>query len=137
VIDGARAATWETLGRLVGSADGKKLRVLAQSMALDVLLAHANHHHHHLSPRYQLVRRGGGSLALDVVDVELEPYQSSSIVSPGPRIAFAASRPLVTAPSMQGMSTPVLTQSPAKQRLSRPWGAAMGRCARVPGFIST
>ncbi|GAB4207573.1 MAG: hypothetical protein OHK0013_25340 [Sandaracinaceae bacterium] len=66
------AATWETLSRLVGSADGKKLRVLVQSMALDVLLAHANHHLHLLAPRYQLVRRGSGSLALDVVDGELD-----------------------------------------------------------------
>jgi exonuclease SbcC len=77
----SQAATWETLARLVGSADGKKLRVLVQSMALDALLSHANHHLHVLAPRYQLARRTGGSLALDVVDGDLDgaPRATSSL----------------------------------------------------------
>ncbi|MBN8612956.1 MAG: hypothetical protein J0L92_20360, partial [Deltaproteobacteria bacterium] len=75
------ARTWETLSRLVGSADGKKLRVLVQSMALDILLAHANQQLRSLAPRYQLGRRGGGSLALDVIDADLDggPRATSSL----------------------------------------------------------
>ena len=75
------ARTWETLSRLVGSADGKKLRVLVQSMALDILLAHANEQLRSLAPRYQLGRRGGGSLALDVIDADLDggPRATSSL----------------------------------------------------------
>ncbi len=91
------ARTWETLSRLVGSADGKKLRVLVQSMALDILLAHANAQLRGLAPRYQLTRRasaagvsspsvawapaGPGSLALDVLDADLEggPRSTSSL----------------------------------------------------------
>ena len=77
------ARTWEVLARLVGSADGKKLRVVVQSMALDILLAHANEQLRALAPRYRLVRRTTqpGSLALDVTDAEIEggPRATSSL----------------------------------------------------------
>jgi exonuclease SbcC len=77
------AATWEQLTRLVGSADGKKLRLVVQSMALEILLAHANQQLRVLAPRYRLARRTTqpGSLALDVLDVDLEggPRATSSL----------------------------------------------------------
>jgi exonuclease SbcC len=77
------AATWERLARLVGSADGKKLRLVVQSIALDILLAHANQQLRVLAPRYRLARRTTqpGSLALDVLDAELEggPRATSSL----------------------------------------------------------
>lgn len=79
----AEVATWETLSRLIGSADGKKLRRIVQSMALDLLLSHANQQLLSLAPRYRLVRHAtqAGSLALDVLDSELEggPRATSSL----------------------------------------------------------
>ena len=77
------AETWEGLARLIGSADGKKLRLVVQSMALDILLAHANQQLRVLAPRYRLARRATqpGSLALDVLDADLEggPRATSSL----------------------------------------------------------
>lgn len=77
----SEAATWETLSRLIGSADGKKLRVIVQSMALDLLLSHSNVQLHTLAPRYRLVRRSAQSMALDVIDAELGggPRSTSSL----------------------------------------------------------
>lgn len=80
------AQTWDSLTRAMGSADGKKLRVLVQSIALDVLVAHANRHLDALAPRYQLVRRTQSSLGLDVIDGELDPTpRSTSSLSGGER----------------------------------------------------
>ena len=82
----AEAQTWDGLTRAMGSADGKKLRVLVQSIALDVLVAHANRHLDALAPRYQLVRRTESSLGLDVIDGELDPTpRSTSSLSGGER----------------------------------------------------
>jgi exonuclease SbcC len=80
------AQTWDALTRAMGSADGKKLRVLVQSIALDVLVLHANKHLDALAPRYQLVRRTEGTLGLDVIDGELDPTpRSTSSLSGGER----------------------------------------------------
>lgn len=58
---------WERLRELMGSADGKKLRVFAQGLTLDVLVALANGRLAAMSDRYQLARAGDG-LDLAVVD---------------------------------------------------------------------
>lgn len=62
---------WETLSDLVGSANGAKLRVFAQSLTLEILLDHANHHLRELAPRYSLARVPGEDLALMVIDHEM------------------------------------------------------------------
>lgn len=67
----ARLGVWETLSDLIGSANGAKLRVFAQSLTLELLLEHANHHLAELAPRYSLSRVPGEDLALMVVDHEM------------------------------------------------------------------
>lgn len=66
-----QAAVWAELNGLIGSASGHKFRVFAQSMTLDLLLAHANHHLRDLAPRYRLERVPDEDLALQVVDRDL------------------------------------------------------------------
>lgn len=61
---------WSRLSTLIGSADGKKLRHLAQEVTLDLVLAHANEHLRELARRYQLVRLTEG-LHIVVEDAEL------------------------------------------------------------------
>jgi exonuclease SbcC len=52
----AKAATWSALSDVIGSADGARFRVFAQSLTLDALLVHANAHLATLAPRYRLER---------------------------------------------------------------------------------
>ncbi len=65
------ARLWGELSALIGSADGKKFRTFAQSLTLDVLLAHANGHLAGLAPRYRLQRVPGSDLDLQVVDQDM------------------------------------------------------------------
>ncbi len=67
----ARAHTFRALSDLIGSADGKKFRVFAQSLTLDSLLAGANLHLADLAPRYLLQRVPGHDLDLQIVDRDL------------------------------------------------------------------
>lgn len=60
---------WQRLNGLIGSADGKKFRRFAQGLSLDVLVRHANTHLERLSERYQLARREGEELGLEIVDL--------------------------------------------------------------------
>ncbi|MCG8418260.1 MAG: AAA family ATPase [Proteobacteria bacterium] len=66
-----RARLYSTLAELIGSADGKKFRVFAQSLTLDALLASANHHLEDLASRYRLIRVPGNDLELQVVDRDM------------------------------------------------------------------
>ncbi len=66
-----RVRVFRTLSDLIGSADGKKFRVFAQSLTLDSLLAGANAHLKDLAPRYLLERVPGHDLDLQVVDRDL------------------------------------------------------------------
>ncbi len=66
-----RVRIFRTLSDLIGSADGKKFRVFAQSLTLDSLLAGANQHLKDLAPRYLLERVPGHDLDLQVVDRDL------------------------------------------------------------------
>ncbi|HEX9289653.1 MAG TPA: SbcC/MukB-like Walker B domain-containing protein, partial [Anaeromyxobacteraceae bacterium] len=66
-----RHRTWAALSDVIGSADGKKLKVFAQSLTLDALLAAANHHLVDLAPRYRVMRVPGTDLDLQIVDDDL------------------------------------------------------------------
>lgn len=64
------AEIWGKLNLLIGSADGKKFRNIAQQLTLDILLGYANRHLKDLSRRYRL-ERVKDSLALQVVDQDM------------------------------------------------------------------
>lgn len=66
----ARTRTWEQLGELIGSADGKKFRNFAQQLTLDLLLDYANAHLQGLTRRYRIERQRD-SLGLLVVDQDM------------------------------------------------------------------
>ena len=61
---------WAKLNEIIGSADGKKFRQLAQEYTLDVLLSYANVHLEVLSKRYVL-QRIPNSLGLQVIDRDM------------------------------------------------------------------
>jgi exonuclease SbcC len=61
---------WAQLSELIGSADGKKFRNVAQQFTLEVLLGYANQHLTQLSRRYRL-ERIGDTLALMVLDTDM------------------------------------------------------------------
>ena len=66
---------WDTLKSLIGSADGKKFRIFAQGLTLDYLIHLANAQLQQLHNRYQLKRKVGEALELDVIDT----WQADSI----------------------------------------------------------
>lgn len=66
---------WDTLKSLIGSADGKKFRIFAQGLTLDYLIHLANFQLQQLHNRYQLKRKTGEALELDVIDT----WQADSI----------------------------------------------------------
>ncbi|MEX6501288.1 AAA family ATPase [Pseudomonas zhanjiangensis] len=59
---------WQQLNGLIGSADGAKYRKFAQGLTLDHLVYLANQQLDRLHGRYQLARRQGGDLELEVID---------------------------------------------------------------------
>ena len=61
---------WQKLDLVLGSADGKKFRQVAQKYTLEVLLGYANKHLYDLSPRYSL-ECVPDSLALQVIDHDM------------------------------------------------------------------
>ena len=72
-IEAQRAQTelWESMRELIGSHDGKKFRIFAQSLTLDMLLHHANHHLNDLARRYRLERLPGSDLDLRIIDRDM------------------------------------------------------------------
>ena len=66
----ATCRVWAQLNDLIGSADGKKLRNVAQQTTLDVLLGYANRHLQSLAKRYRL-QRLPDSLGLIVIDQDM------------------------------------------------------------------
>jgi DNA repair protein SbcC/Rad50 len=66
-----RSALWESLGELIGSHDGKKFRVFAQSLTLEILLERSNTFLSELAPRYRLERVKGQDLDLQVRDLDM------------------------------------------------------------------
>lgn len=71
-LEAARAeqVRWGRISELIGSADGKAFRRIAQAYNLEQLLEHANAHLANLSRRYRLAR-GGSELGLLVVDHDM------------------------------------------------------------------
>ncbi|MBD3896100.1 AAA family ATPase [Halomonas sp. ML-15] len=67
---------WGQISELIGSADGKLFRRIAQAYNLEQLLEHANLHLAGLSRRYRLVR-GGSELGLLVVDNDMADERRS------------------------------------------------------------
>jgi exonuclease SbcC len=67
---------WERLNGLIGSADGKRFRRIAQAYNLDHLLTHANQHLRALTPRYRLIR-GGSELGILVIDGDMADERRS------------------------------------------------------------
>lgn len=59
---------WNYLKSLIGSSDGKKFRVFAQGLTLDHLIYLANMQLVHLHSRYQLDRKTGEALEIEVID---------------------------------------------------------------------
>ena len=66
----AVAVRWAKLNKLIGSADGAKFKVIAQSYTLNLLLLHANKHLAYLSKRYKL-QQVPDTLALQVIDCDM------------------------------------------------------------------
>lgn len=66
----AVAEQWGKLNKLIGSADGTKFKIIAQSYTLNLLLLHANKHLSYLSKRYKL-QQVSGTLALQVIDCDM------------------------------------------------------------------
>lgn len=64
------AGRWAKLNKLIGSADGAKFKVIAQSYTLNLLLLHANKHLSYLSKRYKL-QQVPDTLALQVIDCDM------------------------------------------------------------------
>ncbi|MBI3890081.1 MAG: AAA family ATPase [Candidatus Wallbacteria bacterium] len=62
---------WKRLSDVIGSESGAKFRAFAQSLTLDLLLAHANRHLQELARRYRLMRVARRDLDLQVVDLEM------------------------------------------------------------------
>ena len=71
-IDAARSnyEEWARLNTMLGSADGKRFRELAQSYTFGHLVEQANYHLRLLSPRYELHCQMG-SLSLTVIDHDM------------------------------------------------------------------
>lgn len=65
-----REDNWAKLNEVIGSADGKKFRQVAQEFTLDVLLGFANVHLEVLNRRY-LLQRIPNTLGLQVVDRDM------------------------------------------------------------------
>ena len=60
---------WAQLSSLIGSARGDKFRKYAQGLTLDHLVYLANHQLERLHARYQLNRKQGEELSLEVLDI--------------------------------------------------------------------
>ncbi len=65
------ATIYKSISDLIGSADGKRFRVFAQSLTLEYLLHYANEQLSELSNRYQLARVPGFDLDLQIIDRDL------------------------------------------------------------------
>ncbi|MDB6037597.1 MAG: hypothetical protein JWM99_1438 [Verrucomicrobiales bacterium] len=67
--DRKQLVVWQRLRGLIGSHDGRTFRRYAQSVSLDVLVHYANRQLLRLNDRYQLRRREGDELELEIEDL--------------------------------------------------------------------
>jgi exonuclease SbcC len=65
------AEHWQKMDSLIGSSDGKKLRVFAQSLTLEALMSHANEHLDSFAPRYRIMRVPEQDLDLQIIDQDM------------------------------------------------------------------
>lgn len=70
-----KSAKWECLNQLIGSADGKKFRTIAQGITFEQVIRYANAKLQLLQKRYLLVRDKEQPLCLNVLDT----YQGGEI----------------------------------------------------------
>ncbi len=79
-----RASFWQEMKGLIGSADGKRFRVFAQSLFFGELLEEANHRLCELSRRYSLAPAAQGDLEFQIIDHDMaEEVRPSSTLSGG------------------------------------------------------
>jgi exonuclease SbcC len=62
---------WQGLNELIGSANGAKFRVFAQSLTLEALLTHSNKHLADFAKRYALQRVPSSDLELQIIDRDM------------------------------------------------------------------
>lgn len=67
----SRWQQWESLNELIGSSNGAKFRVFAQSLTLEALLTHSNQHLEDFAKRYHLQRVPGSDLELQIIDRDM------------------------------------------------------------------
>ncbi len=70
-----RLKIWSRLSHLIGSNDGKKFRIFAQGLSLDLLIRRANIHLGKLNGRYRLCRIDAELLGLEIQDL----HQANSV----------------------------------------------------------
>lgn len=68
---------YEKLNALIGSADGKKFRNLAQGLTFEIMIHNANQQLMRMNDRYILVRDRSAPLSLNVIDA----YEASTVRS--------------------------------------------------------
>jgi exonuclease SbcC len=75
---------WAHLNGLIGSADGAKFRKFAQGLTLDHLVHLSNQQLSRLHERYQLARKKGDALELQVIDTwQLDSQRDTTTLSGG------------------------------------------------------
>ena len=75
---------WSHLNGLIGSADGAKFRKFSQGLTLDHLVYLSNQQLSRLHERYQLARKKGDALELQVIDTwQLDSQRDTSTLSGG------------------------------------------------------
>jgi exonuclease SbcC len=78
------ADTWARLNDVIGSADGRKFRIFAQSLTLETLLELTNLRLETLRPRYRLERVPGQDMEMQIVDREMgDEVRSCATLSGG------------------------------------------------------
>lgn len=74
----SRCALWQELSDLIGSADGKKFRMIAQRYTFRILLASADDALQSMTPRYRLAPSGEWGLGIDVIDGDMGAKRRTS-----------------------------------------------------------
>ncbi len=76
-VQKGEAERWDSLSRLIGSADGKKFSKYAQSLTLARLVELGNRHLHRLNDRYRILKSNDNELELQILDT----YQGDAVRS--------------------------------------------------------
>jgi len=77
---------WAEVEEAIGSRQGDRFRIFAQSITLEHLIQLANRNLKNIGPRYQLSKGGENNLALHIVDCDMEgEHRSTRSLSGGER----------------------------------------------------